>query len=130
MNENTKTDDSDGFLRMSQKIQKTKILPLRWIGNLCGEISATSLVKALDLQEDDYLGYRFTFHCKVWHYLNKPYEKWGTYYMVDLDYLKNDPVLEKLGSDYDEDGVPYWENEGGPVDKTEERLRYMEENGI
>lgn len=130
MNENIKTDDSDGFLRMSQKIQKTRILPLRWIGNACSEIATTSLVKAFDLQENDDLGYRFKFHSLVWKYFNKPYEKWGTYYMVDLDYLKNDPVLEKLGSDYDEDGVPYWENEGGPVDKTEERLKYMEENGI
>ena len=132
MNENTKTDDSDGFLRMSQKIQKTRILPLRWIGNFCGEFAGNHLVKAFDLDEqlDSNLGFRYKYHAKMWVILNKPYEKWGTYYMVDLGYLKNDPVLEKLGSDYDEDGVPYWENEGGPVDKTEERLKYMEENGI
>jgi hypothetical protein len=44
---------------------------------------------------------------------------------------KNKELLERLGSDYNEDGVPYWENEGGPVqDSSEERLKYMEENGI
>ena len=44
---------------------------------------------------------------------------------------KNAELLERLGSDYNEDGVPYWENEGGPVqDSSEERLKYMEENGI
>lgn len=47
-----------------------------------------------------------------------------------IEGLKDDPVLEMLGSDYDEDGVPYWENEGGPVKDVEERLKYMEENGI
>ena len=44
---------------------------------------------------------------------------------------KNKELLERLGSDYNEDGVPYWENEGGPVqDNSEERLKYMEENGV
>ena len=44
---------------------------------------------------------------------------------------KNAELLERLGSDYNEDGVPYWENEGGQVqDNSEERLKYMEENGI
>lgn len=105
-------EDSDGFLRMSQKINKTKILPLRWIGNLSGEIASNSLVKAFDLQEDDNLGYRFKFHSKVWHYLNKPYTRWGTFYMVNTDAWKIDPetqeLLGRLGSDYDEDGVAYW----------------------
>lgn len=74
-------EKSDGFRKIT-KHQKTKILPLRWIGNLCGELSANSLVKAFDLQEDDHLGYRFTFYCKVWHYFNKPYEWWGTYWIL------------------------------------------------
>lgn len=44
---------------------------------------------------------------------------------------KNAELLARLGSDYNEDGVPYWENEGGPVqDSSEERLKYMEENGV
>ena len=64
---------------------------------------------------------------RIYSIANKPYEKWGTVYEVDMDAwtktIKNDPVLDKLGSDYDEDGVPYW-------DKHAERLKYMEENGI
>ena len=43
--------DSDGFLK-SKKIQRTKILPLRWIGNYLGGIAGNSLVKAFDLDED------------------------------------------------------------------------------
>lgn len=122
---------------ISHKVEKTKIIPLRWFGNLCGEVASNSLVKAFDLQEDDNLRYRFKFHSKVWHYLNKPYTWWGTYYIVDIEAWKIDPeiqdLLGRLGSDYDEDGIPYWEkweDEGGPVNDTEERLKYMEENGI
>ena len=83
MRESTKMDDLDGFLKMSQKINRTKILPLRWFGNACSAIATRSLVKAFDLDEDVNYGYRFKFHSKVWHYFNKPYERWGTYYTVD-----------------------------------------------
>lgn len=83
MRESTKMDDLDGFLTISQKINRTKILPLRWFGNACSSIATRSLVKAFDLDEDGNYGYRFKFHSKVWHYLNKPYERWGTYYTVD-----------------------------------------------
>ena len=43
-----------GYLKMkhSTKIQKTKILPLRWIGNFCGGYAGNHLVKAIDLDED------------------------------------------------------------------------------
>lgn len=70
--------DSDGYIKM----QRTKILPLRWIGNACGSIATNSLVKAFDLQGQNE-GYRFKFHCKVWKYLHKPYILWGTYYMIE-----------------------------------------------
>ena len=69
------------------KIQKTKVLPLRWIGNFCGEYAGNHLVKAIDLDEelDSNLGFRYKYHAKMWVILNKPYERWGTYYLVDLD---------------------------------------------
>ena len=115
-------------------IQRTKILPLRWLANQLSYPATSGLLKAFRLQEQGNLGYRFKFYSNVWHYLNKPYERWGTVYSIELDELiaglKDDPVLDKLGSDYDEDGIPYWENEGGPVNAPEERLKYMEENGI
>ena len=66
-------EDLDGF----KKINKTRILPLRWIVNLLGRIAIRSLNKAFALQDNSY---RFKFHCKVWKYLYKPYEKWGSYY--------------------------------------------------
>jgi hypothetical protein len=87
--------DSDGFpetgfLKFSNKIHKTRILPLRWIGNGCSYIATNSLVKAFGLQEDDNLGYRFKFHSKVWHYFNKPYTWWGSYYTVDTSGWSSD----------------------------------------
>ena len=74
---------SDGFGKIT-KHQKTSILPLRWIGNICGEISSSSLVKAWDLDEEENYGYRYKIHCKVFKYLDKPYRLWGTYYEMEL----------------------------------------------
>ena len=42
---------------------------------------------------------------------------------IERVFKDNKELLDKLGSDYDKDGVAYWE-------KYEERLKYMEENGI
>jgi hypothetical protein len=42
---------------------------------------------------------------------------------IERVFKDNKELLDKLGSDYDENGKPYWE-------KYEERLKYMEENGI
>lgn len=67
------------------KIENTKIFPLRWIGNFCGEYAGSHLIKAIDLDEDDSLGFKFKYHSKMWRILNKPYSHWGTYYLLDLD---------------------------------------------
>jgi hypothetical protein len=90
MKESIKMENSDGFLRNSKKIQKTKIIPLRWIGNFCGEFAGNHLVKAFDLDENNNLGFSFKYHSKMWKYLNKPYEWWGTYYTIDLKGWKDD----------------------------------------
>lgn len=68
------------------KHHRSKILPLRWFANKCSYVSVRSLVKAFDLQEDENFGIQFKFHCKVCYYFNKPYEKWGTYHTIDLNY--------------------------------------------
>lgn len=84
MRESTQMEDYDGFLESSKIHHKTKIVPLRWMANLLSYPAVRSLVKAFDLQEDGNTGYRFKFHCLVWKYLNKPYERWGSYYTVEL----------------------------------------------
>ncbi len=84
-----KMADSDGFLKSSKKINRTRILPLRWIGNICSNIATRSLLKAFDLDEQGSYGYRFKFHSKVWVTFNKPYERWGTYYTIDTSKWKD-----------------------------------------
>jgi hypothetical protein len=97
-----------------KKIKKTKVIPLRWIGNFLGGYAGDHLVKAVDLDEDNNLGLRFKYHAKMWKYLNKPYEWWGTYYLVDtsswLDQIRTD-VSGQNWDDYDEDGIAYWEKD-------------------
>lgn len=80
------------MMNHSTKIQRTKIWPLRWIGNFLGGYAGNHLIKAIDLDEslDSDLGFRYKYHAKMWKYLNKPYEWWGTYYSLDLDAWKKD----------------------------------------
>jgi hypothetical protein len=76
-------EDYDGFLSRSTKIQKTRIVPLRWIGNICGAYAGNHLVKCFDYDEQGKLGFAYKYHAKMYQILNKPYEWWGTYYSVD-----------------------------------------------
>jgi hypothetical protein len=69
--------------KMIIKHQKTKIIPLRLIGNICGGFAGNHLVKAVYMDEDGDFNWRYTYHAKMWKYLNKPYERWGTYYVLD-----------------------------------------------
>ena len=80
-------EDYDGFLNKITKIERTRILPLRWIGNTCGEFAGNHLIKAIDLDEslDSNLGFHYKYHAKMWTILNKPYERWGTYYIMDME---------------------------------------------
>jgi hypothetical protein len=109
-----------GYQRMinhSTKIQRTRIWPLRWIGNFLGGYAGNHLVKAFDYDEDGKHGFAYRYHAKMWKYLNKPYEWWGTYYTIDMNGWKKDleqikkDVSSQNWDDYDEDGVAYWEKE-------------------
>lgn len=92
-------EDYDGFLK-STKIQRTKILPLRWIGNYLGGVAADHLITAFDYDDHNDHGFIFRYHCLVYKYLSKPYEWWGTYYLVDTSGWSSDS--ESLDS---EDGL-------------------------
>jgi hypothetical protein len=85
-------ENSDGFLNNLKTIQKTRILPLRWIGNFLGGYAGNHLVKAIGLDEqlDSNLSFRYRYHAKMWVILNKPYELWGTYYEVDMEKWNKD----------------------------------------
>ena len=109
-------ENSDGFLSRSTKIEKTRIVPLRWIGNFLGGYAGNHLVKAFDYDEEGKLGFAYKYHAFMWKYLNKPYECWGTYYTLDMETWKEELDQLKLDmscsewDDYDEFGKAYWEN--------------------
>jgi hypothetical protein len=94
----------------------TNILPLRWFANGCETIAHHHLNKALYYDDHDDHGIVYKYHAFLSHWFYKPYLKWGTTYKFDIDAMldgwKEDPemqrLMEKLGSDYDEDGIPYW----------------------
>lgn len=99
---------------------KTNILPLRWFANWCNHLSAPFLATAVHIhyeamEGNAHAGFKFHFNAFMYNFIDKPYKKWGTTYEVDMEkwkeYMKNDPVFGKLGSDYDEDGIPYWEKD-------------------
>ena len=87
MKESIKMENYDGYLNKFQKIERTKILPLRWIGNLCGSIGTEFLVKAIYLKESGNIGWRYSINLNVWIYLKIFNQKWGTYYSIDIDKL-------------------------------------------
>jgi len=102
------------MLKHSTKIEKTRIWPLRVIGNLCGEFAGNHLVKAINLDEelDSNLGFRYKYHAKMWVLLNKPYTWWGTYYKLDIKGMIDDLKLDGAGwDDYDEFGKAYWDKD-------------------
>ena len=76
--------ESDGFRNRLTQIERTNILPLRWIGNLSGEFAADHLLKAVYMGEDGDFNWRYKYHAKMWKIFNKPYERWGTYYELDI----------------------------------------------
>lgn len=103
-------------MKHSTKINKTNILPLRWIANWLGGWAGNHLMKAVWLDEDKNWGWKYKYHGKMWKLLNWPYKHWGTYYTLDMaawaKELAKDELMERIGSDYDEHGVPYWEKTG------------------
>jgi hypothetical protein len=78
-------------------IYGTKILPLRWFANWCEVVAHYHLSKALHYDDHDDNGFIYTCHAFLSKWFYKPYFKWGTTYQV-----------ERLRSDYDEDGLSYW----------------------
>jgi hypothetical protein len=105
------------MINHSTKTERTKILPLRWIGNICGEFAGNHIVKCVNMDEDEECGWRYKYHAKMWKYLNKPYEWWGTYYMIDMEMWKKDldqiriDMDDEGWDDYDAFGKAYWDKD-------------------
>jgi hypothetical protein len=85
MKESIKMEDYDGYLDRFKKHQKTKILPLRWFGNLCEIFAHHHLGKALHYDDHDDHGFVYKYHAILSNWLYKPYFKWGTVYEFIID---------------------------------------------
>jgi len=100
-----KMEDYDGFPWKSHKIQRTRILPLRWISNWLNGVATYHLLKAVYLDEDGNWGWRYKYHAKMWKYLSKPYERYGTYYeLLPKPFKKtevnwDEPINQKILQD-------------------------------
>ena len=88
MKESIKMADYDGSHWTSEKIERTKILPLRWVSNWLSIVATDHLLKMINLEEDNDFGWKHKYHSAMWTYMYKPYEKWGTYYKVDMERVK------------------------------------------
>ena len=105
------------MMNHSTKIQKTKKLPLRWIGNICGSYAGNHLVKCFNYDENGKHGFSYKYHAKMWKYLNKPYERWGTYYTLDITGWKTEldqmriNMADEGWDDYDAFGKAYWDKD-------------------
>ena len=88
MKETIVMGDYDGNPWRSDKVERTKIVPLRKISNWLSFIAANHLGKQIELDESGSYGLRYKYHGYMWTYLNKPYEKWGTFYRLDADKLE------------------------------------------
>lgn len=118
------------MMEFSTPEHKTNNLLLRWFANyVSSPFAYYFFTKGLrisfkyeDKTEKDpcYLMPRrdyfmMNLYYRIYYIANKPYERWGTMYKIDMEAwtksIKDDPVLDKLRSDYDKDGIPYWEKD-------------------
>ena len=87
---------------MSIEINKTRILPLRWFANACGDIAGRSIMRISYHDELENFGWRYKLHSTIWKLTWPIYYKFGTFY--EWADLSGDGW-----NDYDSDGIPYWE---------------------
>jgi len=87
------------------KINKTKVLPLRWLANMCGDIAGWAIMRISYHDELENFGWRYKLHSTIWKMTWPMYYKFGTFYEIT-------DLSADGWNDYDENGVPYWEKTG------------------
>ena len=89
------------------KINKTKVLPLRWFANMCGSIAGWAIMNISYYDELEDFNWRYKLHYYIWKTTWPIYYRFGTFYeIIDFDFGADG------WNDYDENGVPYWEQTG------------------
>jgi hypothetical protein len=80
-----KMEDYDGYLKRFTKEERTKILPLRWIANLCESRGNYHLNMFLHYGDHDDHGFAYKYHGIMSNWFYKPYFRWGTIYTLNID---------------------------------------------
>lgn len=86
-----------------QKLINNSRPPLRWIANLCGEISGWAIMRISYYDELENFNWKYKIHSFIWKITWPIYFKFGSFYEWDFD-MSGDGW-----NDYDEEGTPYWE---------------------
>ena len=77
--------------------------PLRWIANWAGSVATSGILDISYMEDDGYFGWKYKIRLFLWKTFYPIYSKYGTHYKLNWD-------LSGPGwDDYDENGVPYWE---------------------
>jgi glycerol uptake facilitator-like aquaporin len=66
------------------EVQRTRIVPLRWVGNFLGNIAGDHLLHLCFYDENEDFSWRYKYHLGMWKFFNKPYFWWGTFYNWDV----------------------------------------------
>ena len=91
-----------GLLDNSEIVHKSRP-PLRWVANFFGWIGGWVILKICFLDEDENFGLRYKFYSFIYDLFMPIYFKYGSFYEFNFD------MSGKGWDDYDENGVPYWE---------------------
>ena len=108
---------------MSAKINKTRIWPLRWLANACGDISGWAIMHVSYLDEEENFGWRYKAYAFIWKITWPVYWRFGTFYEWSFDMSGDE------WNDYDENGVPYWEKAGFVDPDYEQPWDFVDDDG-
>jgi hypothetical protein len=78
--------------------------PLRWIANWAGSIASKNMLKLSYMEDEGIKGFKYKYYGWLWDTFWPLYQKHGTFYkLLDMD------MSGSGWDDYNEDGIPYWE---------------------
>jgi hypothetical protein len=95
-------NEARSILDSSVAVHKSR-RPLRWFANWAGNLASRGILDISYMEENAYTGWKYKVNLFLWNTFWPIYDRWGTMYVWNLD-------MEGPGwDDYNENGVPYWE---------------------
>ena len=104
-------NEARSILDSSVAIHKSR-RPLRWFANLAGEIASKGILKVSYMEEDAYTGWKYKVNLFLWDTFWPIYDKWGTFYVWNMD---TDEYWDSL--EFEEDHWDFIDKETGDAFK-------------